>query len=248
MSGSKRPAPTADASRTVHMTMEYGSSRQITPCVVIRSREFARRSGPRYIEIESTVARRDSLAVAGRLGKPILRHSLPREVAQTGLTRQWRRRRSRALFFRALPPEGAATVSAAMAYRSTRGGQCTNLARAASVQGRQPSAPERAPARLWHDLCEHDSVLATPWNEMRLHKQHMTSAEFNAALRAAGCVLSEHTADDGATIFRQACSMGLEGIVSKRLSAPYRSGPSRDWLKIKNPDSPAMVRHLEETW
>jgi bifunctional non-homologous end joining protein LigD len=38
----------------------------------------------------------------------------------------------------------------------------------------------------------------------------------------------------------QACRMGLEGIVSKRLSAPYRSGPSRDWIKVKNPDSPAM--------
>jgi hypothetical protein len=36
--------------------------------------------------------------------------------------------------------------------------------------------------------------------------------------------------------------MGLEGIVSKRLSAPYRSGRSRDWLKVKNPDSPAMIR------
>jgi hypothetical protein len=34
--------------------------------------------------------------------------------------------------------------------------------------------------------------------------------------------------------------MGLEGIVSKRLSAPYRSGPSLDWIKVKNPDSPAM--------
>jgi hypothetical protein len=33
----------------------------------------------------------------------------------------------------------------------------------------------------------------------------------------------------------------LEVIVSKRLSAPYRSGPSRDWLKVKNPDSPAMI-------
>jgi hypothetical protein len=36
--------------------------------------------------------------------------------------------------------------------------------------------------------------------------------------------------------------MGLEDIVSKRLSAPYRSGPSRDWIKVKNPDSPAMIR------
>src|ERR1700722_12985101 len=40
------------------------------------------------------------------------------------------------------------------------------------------------------------------------------------ARRRLGIVLSEHTADDGATIFRQACLMGLEGIVSKRLSAP----------------------------
>jgi ATP-dependent DNA ligase len=40
--------------------------------------------------------------------------------------------------------------------------------------------------------------------------------------------------------------MGLEGIVSKRLSAPYRSGPSRDWIKVKNPDSQAMMRVREE--
>jgi ATP-dependent DNA ligase len=39
--------------------------------------------------------------------------------------------------------------------------------------------------------------------------------------------------------------MGLEGIVSKRLAAPYRSGPSRDWIKVKNPDSPAMLRARE---
>jgi ATP-dependent DNA ligase len=48
--------------------------------------------------------------------------------------------------------------------------------------------------------------------------------------------------------FRQACATGLEGIVSKRLTAPYRSGPSRDWIKVKNPDSPAMVRHRERRW
>jgi bifunctional non-homologous end joining protein LigD len=60
--------------------------------------------------------------------------------------------------------------------------------------------------------------------------------------RRIGIVLSPHTGDDGATIFRQACKMGLEGIVSKRLSAPYSSGPSWDWIKAKNPDSPAMVR------
>jgi bifunctional non-homologous end joining protein LigD len=66
--------------------------------------------------------------------------------------------------------------------------------------------------------------------------------------RRVGIVLSAHTADDGATIFQQACKLGLEGIVSKRLSAPYRSGLSRDWLKIKNPDSPAMIRAREVEW
>jgi len=45
---------------------------------------------------------------------------------------------------------------------------------------------------------------------------------------------SEHFVGDGAEIFKQACAMGLEGIVSKRAAAPYRSGPSKLWLKIKN--------------
>jgi bifunctional non-homologous end joining protein LigD len=55
----------------------------------------------------------------------------------------------------------------------------------------------------------------------------------------AGIAYYEHTEEDGAMVFWHACKMGLEGIVSKRLTAPYRSGPSRDWIKVKNPDSPA---------
>jgi bifunctional non-homologous end joining protein LigD len=47
---------------------------------------------------------------------------------------------------------------------------------------------------------------------------------------------------------RRAPPVVLEGIVSKRLSAPYRSGPSRDWLKVKNPDSPAMIRARKAEW
>ena len=40
--------------------------------------------------------------------------------------------------------------------------------------------------------------------------------------------------------------MGLEGIVSKRTDAPYRSGPSKVWLKSKNPASEAVRREREE--
>src|SRR6185503_4279151 len=34
-------------------------------------------------------------------------------------------------------------------------------------------------------------------------------------------------------VLQSACRMSLEGIVSKRLSAPYRSGRGEDWLKSK---------------
>ena len=44
---------------------------------------------------------------------------------------------------------------------------------------------------------------------------------------------SEHTDEDGATMHRHACKMGLEGIVSKRKDLPYRSGRGDHWLKIK---------------
>jgi hypothetical protein len=61
----------------------------------------------------------------------------------------------------------------------------------------------------------------------------------------AGIVSNEHTDEDGPTVFEHACRFGFEGIVSKRLSTPYRSGPSRDWIKVTNPDSPAMRRARE---
>jgi hypothetical protein len=30
--------------------------------------------------------------------------------------------------------------------------------------------------------------------------------------------------------------------------SPYRSGRSSDWLKMKNPDAPAVKREAEEDW
>jgi ATP-dependent DNA ligase len=42
--------------------------------------------------------------------------------------------------------------------------------------------------------------------------------------------------------------MGLEGIVSKRVDASYRSGMSTTWLKSKNPASEAVRREREEEW
>ena len=55
----------------------------------------------------------------------------------------------------------------------------------------------------------------------------------------------KHFHGDGAVIFKHTCALRCEGIVSKRLGSPYRAGRSAHWLKIKNPDAPA-VRRLEE--
>jgi bifunctional non-homologous end joining protein LigD len=61
----------------------------------------------------------------------------------------------------------------------------------------------------------------------------------------AGIRLCEHIEDvDGAVVFRQACVMGLEGIVPKRRDSRYRSGRCREWIKIKNPAHPAIERAM----
>jgi ATP-dependent DNA ligase len=49
-----------------------------------------------------------------------------------------------------------------------------------------------------------------------------------------GLQLNEYVAEPGDVVFRHACKLGFEGIVSKRLGSRYRSGRSRDWLKFKN--------------
>ena len=56
----------------------------------------------------------------------------------------------------------------------------------------------------------------------------------------------EHTDGDGAEMFAAVCKLGLEGIVSKRLTSVYKSGPSKTWIKIRNPKSLAATRVLEE--
>ena len=55
----------------------------------------------------------------------------------------------------------------------------------------------------------------------------------------------ERTEGDGVEMFKAVCKLGLEGIVSKKLDAPYRSGPSKTWIKVKNPKAPAATRVLE---
>lgn len=49
----------------------------------------------------------------------------------------------------------------------------------------------------------------------------------------------------GPDLFLKACEFGLEGLVSKHRERPYRSGSSPHWVKVKNPEHPAMTRVME---
>jgi hypothetical protein len=64
-----------------------------------------------------------------------------------------------------------------------------------------------------------------------------------SARRADGIHLAPFEQGEiGPDLFNAACDMMLEGLVSKRRDSRYRAGPSRDWIKVKNPKSPAMDR------
>jgi bifunctional non-homologous end joining protein LigD len=63
-----------------------------------------------------------------------------------------------------------------------------------------------------------------------------------------GIILNAHYEGDGAAIYKAACTLGCEGIVSKRLGSPYRAGRSVHWVKVKNPAAPAVRREAEEDW
>src|SRR5215475_2886610 len=64
----------------------------------------------------------------------------------------------------------------------------------------------------------------------------------------AGILLNQHVAEDGPTVFKHACRLGAEGIVSKKVDGTYRSGPCRVWIKVCNPASFAVQRERSELW
>jgi bifunctional non-homologous end joining protein LigD len=63
-------------------------------------------------------------------------------------------------------------------------------------------------------------------------KRVLASLLSEAGTNVPRILYSEHFVD-GADLFARASAMGLEGIVSKRADAPYRSGRTEQWLKVK---------------
>ena len=98
-------------------------------------------------------------------------------------------------------------------------------------------------------LCAFD-LLDLDGEDLRREPIETRKSTLKSLLRGkrAGIAFNAHFIADGAIVYRQACALGCEGIVSKRLGSPYRSGRADCWVKVKNPTAPAVTREAEEEW
>jgi bifunctional non-homologous end joining protein LigD len=80
-------------------------------------------------------------------------------------------------------------------------------------------------------------VLAMQGEDLRQLPLHLRKNNLARLLarRVDGIFLSDFEQGDiGPDLFRHACRMGLEGLVSKHRERPYRAGRSSHWVKVKN--------------
>jgi len=98
-------------------------------------------------------------------------------------------------------------------------------------------------------LCAFD-LLELDGEDLRREPIEVRKATLKGLLRRArpGIAYNRHFEVDGTIVYEQACALGCEGIVSKRLGSPYRPGRSDCWVKVKNPTAPAVARDTEEDW
>ena len=98
----------------------------------------------------------------------------------------------------------------------------------------------------------HDRLVYYVFDLLHLDGQDLTGAPLVERKRALAALLadlpenglirlSEHFTEDGPTMLKHAEDLHLEGIVSKRANAPYRSGRTGDWLKVKTSSNQELI-------
>jgi ATP-dependent DNA ligase len=102
---------------------------------------------------------------------------------------------------------------------------------------------------IWQRRCSFDLLMFND-EDVRRKPFIERKAMLRKVLRntRTGIQYVEHTEGDGGKLFDAVSKLSLEGIVSKRLDAPYRSGPSKSWIKVKNPKAPAAIRVIDGTF
>ncbi|HEY6095608.1 MAG TPA: DNA ligase D [Gallionellaceae bacterium] len=111
---------------------------------------------------------------------------------------------------------------------------------ASSFRELQEALSRKQTAQLSYQLFDlpyldgHD-LSALPLVERKQALRQLLQAAGHEPAGAADSLLrySDHVLGQGPDFFEQACSLGLEGIICKRANAPYRSGRSKLWLKVK---------------
>jgi bifunctional non-homologous end joining protein LigD len=104
------------------------------------------------------------------------------------------------------------------------------------------AADEKAVALAFDLLLSGEDIRRQPLIERK------TALKWVLRKAREGIQYVEHAEGHGDKLFAAVCNLGLEGIVSKRLTSVYKSGPSRTWIKVKNPKAPAATRALEGTF
>ena len=98
-----------------------------------------------------------------------------------------------------------------------------------------------------HEVQLYAFVLAMGGNDLRDLPLHLrkTKLERLLARRPDGITVAPFERGEmGPDLFRAACRIGLEGLVSKHRDRPYRGGRQKYWIKVKNRSHPAMEREL----
>ncbi|WP_456756681.1 ATP-dependent DNA ligase [Bradyrhizobium sp. USDA 4011] len=91
-------------------------------------------------------------------------------------------------------------------------------------------------------------VLALEGDDLRKLPLHLRKTNLARILarRVEGIHLAPFEQGEiGPALYRHACLMGLEGLVSKHRDRGYTAGRSKNWIKVKNRTHPAMLRRFE---
>ena len=110
---------------------------------------------------------------------------------------------------------------------------------------------------MYPALCNQERRVSRSWLRSSLASANSFAEIFGLEQRAVmfelGGAIYQHkrfhkpshghiAGEDGELVFRHACGLGCKGIVSKHKGSPYPSSRSSDWIKMKDPASPAVRR------
>jgi bifunctional non-homologous end joining protein LigD len=89
-------------------------------------------------------------------------------------------------------------------------------------------------------------IMALDGEDLRALPLSMRKTNLARLLARRGIFVAPFEAGEiGPDLFRAACGMGLEGLVSKPRDRPYQAGRSKHWVRVKNRRHPALSRVMD---